>query len=67
MDTSDTEKKENTVLPFLYQLDETGTSISGTTVEKFDANAPVYNLAGQRVSKNTKGILIQNGKKFVNK
>lgn len=62
-----TEKKENTVLPFLYQLDETGTSISGTTVEKFDANAPVYNLAGQRVSKNTKGILIQNGKKFVNK
>lgn len=62
-----TEKKENTVLPFLYQLDETGTSISKPTVEKFDANAPVYNLAGQRVSKNTKGILIQNGKKFVNK
>lgn len=62
-----TEKKENTVLPFLYQLDETGTSISGTTADKFDANAPVYNLAGQRVSKNTKGILIQNGKKFVNK
>ena len=54
-------------MPFLYQLDETGTSISGTIVEKFDANAPVYNLAGQRVSKNTKGILIQNGKKFVNK
>lgn len=62
-----TEKKENTVLPFLYQLDETGTSISKPTVENFDANAPVYNLAGQRVSKNTKGILIQNGKKFVNK
>ena len=32
-----------------------------------DENAPVYNLAGQRVSKDTKGILIQNGKKFVNK
>lgn len=62
-----TEKKENTVLPFLYQLDETGTGISSTTADKFDANAPVYNLAGQRVSKNTKGILIQNGKKFVNK
>lgn len=62
-----TEKKDNTVLPFLYQLDETGTSISKPTVENFDANAPVYNLAGQRVSKNTKGILIQNGKKFVNK
>lgn len=32
-----------------------------------DVNAPVYNLAGQRVSKDTKGILIQNGKKFINK
>lgn len=30
-----------------------------------DANAPIYNLAGQRVNKGTKGILIQNGKKFV--
>lgn len=35
--------------------------------KKFDANAPVYNVAGQRVSKSTKGLLIQNGKKFVNK
>lgn len=30
-----------------------------------DANAPIYNLAGQRVTKDAKGILIQNGKKFV--
>lgn len=29
--------------------------------------APVYNLAGQQVSKDVKGILIQNGRKFVNK
>ena len=36
------------------------------TVEE-SADAPVYNLAGQRVSPNTKGILIKNGKKFVNK
>lgn len=35
--------------------------------EEADPNTPVYNLAGQRVDKNTKGILIQNGKKFVNK
>ena len=34
---------------------------------KADPNAPVYNLNGQRVSKSTKGILIQNGKKFINK
>lgn len=32
-----------------------------------DKNAPLYNLAGQRVSKNYKGVVIQNGKKFFNK
>ncbi|MCD8290926.1 MAG: hypothetical protein LUC91_05430 [Prevotella sp.] len=32
-----------------------------------DPNAPIYNLAGQRVAKGTKGILIQNGKKFISK
>lgn len=32
---------------------------------KLDVNAPVYNLAGQRVNANAKGILIQNGKKFI--
>ncbi len=30
-------------------------------------NAPMYNLAGQQVSKNYKGVVIQNGKKFFNK
>ncbi len=30
-------------------------------------NAPMFNLAGQKVDKSQKGILIQNGKKFVNK
>lgn len=32
-----------------------------------DVNAPIYNLAGQQVSKDSKGVLIQNGRKFVNK
>jgi hypothetical protein len=32
-----------------------------------DADAPVYNLAGQRVSPSTKGILIKNGKKYINR
>lgn len=32
-----------------------------------DENAPVYNLAGQQVSKDMKGILIRNGRKSVNK
>lgn len=34
---------------------------------KADPNAPAYNLAGQRVSRNTKGIVIINGKKYINR
>ncbi len=30
-----------------------------------DVNAPIYNLAGQKVSESYKGVVIQNGKKFV--
>jgi hypothetical protein len=44
-----------------------GTGIREIVNVKNDANAPVYNLAGQRVSPNTKGILIKNGKIFINK
>lgn len=41
--------------------------ISDITADKAKADAPIFNLAGQRVSKNAKGILIQNGKKFIAK
>ena len=45
-----------------------GAGIAGVEVEsQDDPNAPIYNLAGQRVSKDAKGILIQNGKKFIRK
>jgi len=30
-------------------------------------NAPIFNMAGQRVNDSFKGVVIQNGKKFVNK
>lgn len=43
------------------------TGISAVEVEDAADDAPIYNLQGQRVTKDTKGILIQNGKKFVNK
>lgn len=46
---------------------ETGVGINEIEVAADDPNAPVYNLAGQRVSKDKKGILIQNGKKFINR
>jgi len=51
---------------FGYEFTPSGTGISNITATD-DADAPVYNLAGQRVSKDTKGLLIKNGKKFINK
>lgn len=46
----------------------TGTGISSTVVaSKENTNAPIYNLAGQKVNKSYKGVVIQNGKKFVQK
>lgn len=39
--------------------------INEVKTAELDVNAPVYNLAGQRVGKDAKGILIQNGKKFI--
>lgn len=41
------------------------TGINNITTEATDADAPVYNLSGQRVGKNAKGVLIKNGKKYV--
>lgn len=47
-------------------FDTNGAGISNAVAEKANVNAPIYNLAGQRVNANFKGIAIQNGKKFVN-
>ena len=45
---------------------EVSTGIDNVTVEEgLDENAPMYNLAGLRVSKDAKGIVIQNGKKYI--
>lgn len=69
-------KADQTYMVFLHSAQigvsdvefEAGTSgINDITNNTFDADAPVYNLAGQRVSKDAKGILIQNGKKFIRK
>ena len=35
--------------------------------ETIDVNAPAYNLAGQKVDKSYKGVVIQNGKKMIQK
>lgn len=49
----------------LISKKSTGTSISGITSDEAAKDAPVYNLSGQRVGKNAKGVLIKNGKKYV--
>jgi hypothetical protein len=36
-------------------------------IEKAINDNAIFNLAGQKADKGQKGILIQNGKKFVNK
>ena len=43
------------------------TGINKITNNASDENAPVYNLAGQRVDKSYKGIVIKKGKKYLNK
>ncbi len=49
---------------FFYGGKPEATGIETVKAET-NVNAPVYNLAGQRVAKNYKGIAIQNGKKFI--
>ena len=44
--------------------DDTG--IQAATIEKA-GNGAIYNLAGQKVNANYKGVVIQNGKKFIQK
>lgn len=46
-----------------FVLAEGSTGIDAVAA-KIDANAQIYNVAGQRVSSVTKGLYIQNGKKF---
>ena len=43
----------------------TGSGISSAVAEKAAADAPAYNLAGQKVNDSFKGIVVKNGKKVV--
>lgn len=61
------------IIPFNAQMELAPTvtpvtsNINGITIDDADANAPVYNLAGQKVSESYKGVVIKAGKKFVQK
>ena len=48
-------------------LKDTPSGIEEISNGSLNGEAPIYNLAGQRVSKEYKGVVIQNGKKFIKK
>ena len=43
----------------------TVTGISDVKVTKTATNGKIYNIAGQRINKNAKGIIVKDGKKFI--
>ena len=51
----------------LMTVTSSTTAINGIEATAEEANAPIYNLAGQKVTKAYKGVVIQNGKKYVQK
>lgn len=57
--------QENAVLPMLFVLNDNESGINGVTNDNIVKNGARYNLAGQRVNNSYKGIVIENGKKFV--
>ena len=48
-------------------IDGEATAIQGIVTDKADSDASAYNLAGQRVADNYRGIIIKGGKKYLNK
>lgn len=51
----------------LISLNGKTTGITNITTDEAAKNAPTYNLAGQKVTKAYKGIVIKNGKKMIQK
>ena len=52
---------------WIFDGETTGINAIDNEQLTIDNNAPMYNLAGQRVSKSYKGVVIVNGKKMLNK
>ncbi len=52
-------------LDYKVTQNQVTTSITTVTATDDDTNAPTYNMMGQRVSPDTKGILVRGGKKII--
>lgn len=50
----------------IYSINGATAGVKNITVEQ-NVNAPAFNLAGQRVNDAYKGIVVKNGKKYLNK
>ena len=50
-----------------FLLLEDPTAIETIITDGLDENAPMFNLSGQRVTKSYRGVVLQNGRKFVKK
>ncbi|MBO5699281.1 MAG: hypothetical protein J6R79_04680 [Bacteroidaceae bacterium] len=62
------ENQEETPAPaaaLKFRFEDGTTAIESVVAPSFDANAPIYDLSGRRVNAATKGVYIQNGKKFI--
>lgn len=53
------------IKPVLYELDTVSTGIEGVDAHKAATGEAIYNLAGQRVSKAYKGVVVKNGRKYI--
>ncbi len=60
-------KKQVRIKKFTITLKETSAGITDINANSNDDTQPMYNLSGQRVDKTYKGVVIQNGKKFINR
>lgn len=58
-------KMDKTVLPMLFVMGEGQTGINNIHTSTAVKNNVMYNLAGQRVGKDYKGLVIMNGKKMM--
>ncbi|WP_308394532.1 hypothetical protein [Prevotella sp.] len=57
--------QDNTVLPMLFKMVEGTTGINNIQTTTAVKNNVMYNIAGQRVNKDYKGLVIMNGKKMM--
>ncbi len=57
--------KDSYEINTLEITEASATAINGVSAERLDVNAPIYNIAGQQVNKSYKGVVIQNGKKYI--